>query len=105
MTPSAGNIKIINMPNVDNIRTKATADNSLQDSSTDFQLHRNISLHPKNTLKHKCNTYQGKPASRENITTALIIMFEQTKQIIMDIDAITHSKTLHDKILKSGILI
>ena len=37
---------------------------------------------------------------RENITLS-ITMFDQTKQIITDIDKLLHSTTLHNKVLQS----
>ena len=103
MTPSAGNTKTMNTPKIDNIRTKTIADKPLHDSTTAFPLARNVSLHPTNTdsnINATCIKLNQPLPPRENITTAFT-MFKQTKQIIMDIDTISHANTPHNKLLKS----
>ena len=56
-TPSTGNTKTINTPNVDDIRTNTVADKPLKDSTTDFQLPQNASLHSINTDSNINATY------------------------------------------------
>ena len=69
-TPSACSTKTINTPNVDDIRTQTIPDTPLKDSTTDFQLSRNVSLIPsKYRLKYKSNTYQGNPTSQRKYHT------------------------------------
>ena len=71
MTPHAGNTKTMNTPNVDDIRTKTIADNPLHNSTTDFQLPRNVSLHPTNTDSNINATHiKVSQSPRENITIA-----------------------------------
>ena len=48
MTPRTGNIKN-KKPNVDDIGANTVADKPLKDSTIDFQLLKNVSLHPTNT--------------------------------------------------------
>ena len=101
MRPSVHNTKTMNTPNLDDFRIQTIPYNLLQESTSDFQLPRNISLHPKNTdLNINATCIKVNQSPRENITPTLTT-FEQTKQIIMDIDAISHSNTLCNIILKS----
>ena len=89
-TTSVGNTKIINTPNVIDIQTPAITDNLIQDKTTAFQLPRNASLHPTYADSNKNATcVKVNQPTKENTTPALTT-FEQTKQIIMDIDAISH---------------
>ena len=45
-------------------------------------------------------TQTHRPVSPENSITHSVTNFEQTKQIIMDIDALSHSPALYNKILQ-----
>ena len=100
-TTSAGNTKSINTPNVIDIWTPAITDNPLHNSKPAFQLPRNTGLHSTNADSNKNATpIKVNQPPKENITPALTT-FEQTMQIIMNIDAISHSNPLHNNKLKS----
>ena len=89
------------MPSITNSWTPAITDNPRQDSTMAFQLPRNTSFHPTNRALDKnsaCIKVNHSP--REN-TTSTLTSFKQTKQIIMDIDTLSHSSALCNKILQS----
>ena len=99
-TAGTGNTESINILRIIDIWTPAITDSPRQDSTTAFQLPRNTSLcptstDPKNAIHIKVNWPPG-----EN-TTPTLTSFEQTKQIIMDIDTLSHSDALCNKILQS----
>ena len=89
----------MNTPNVDDIRTQTIPYNSLQDSSADFQLPRNISLHPTNTDSNINATHiKVNHPQRKHHTHTHNIWANQTNK--KDIDTISHSNTHHNKIMK-----
>ena len=99
---SAGNTNSINTPNT--IDNWGTSNNwqSLTGQYTSFSIMQKwYAYSHKCRLKQKCNAYKGKLTNQRKNPYPTYNIWKKTKQIIMDIDAISHSNTLHNRILKS----
>ena len=76
-----------------------TLNDSSQDKTPDRQsipIQKPSDVHTQ-TKTQTTHTYR--PVSPENSITHTVTNFKQTKQIIMDIDMLSHSPTLHNRLL------
>ena len=81
--------------------TLTPTDNTYQDSSIACQLPKHASLDSPNTDPYQNVTHTKINCLPRPNTVTTFTSFEHTKQMIMNIDTLLHSKTLHDKILQS----